>query len=476
MPNLQEAAPQARFVWSFDWSDVPKADRYQFAITNRLNSRHSRMDGIVETSQFDYVQRRPVRTHESDEWNYVVRARVDGAWTVWSEPRRFEVATTSIESEDLVQLINFREADEPTPVEMPRQVESLSRLELTPPKNYAGFTAFAFSPDGQRVAGGIGTFAGGGNLLLWDANTGELLHNLPTFDKPQPAEQPADEDAQDRRRAQIQWLKFSQDGTRLAVVSNDYGLVKIWNVSEQKVVQSIELGGGLHSHNGLFPRVDFSADGKTLAALIQDVIPIGSGEVKRGGRLVIYDVETGEERWSEENSGLDCLAILSDDTSLVCVSKEISNVRLTKEDRPSWNWINPLLTIRDLGDGTIKNQIDRVRVVPTSLWAIPGRSAVAAFKNDGMAIIEIPSGEESSVLKWNKDLWANNNVRFSQDGKRMARSWNDYVEILNLETGEVEKTVLAEFPHGIFNAGFSAKLDRIVCSSSGPVILSLSDR
>ena len=126
-------------------------------------------------------------------------------------------------------------------------------VELEKTANYGGFNSFAFSPDGQTVAGGTGIATitigaakskHGGEVVLWDAKAGKLLK---TFGKH--AENP-------------DWVAFDESGALLASASPANGMVKLWDVKSGAALRTIDVGGKIaDGNNGLDDRVDMTADG-----------------------------------------------------------------------------------------------------------------------------------------------------------------------------------------------------------------------
>ena len=198
--------------------------------------------------------------------------------------------------------------------------------------------ALAFLPDGERVVtGGIP----GDTIRIWDAERGELMEELPSGH--QSAIESLDVSADGRLLAtgsrdrtvtirnpdgnaevrivpwegEIHVLRFSPDGSYLAVTSDDDAL-RLWSPD------MVERPEPLPGHRGLVWGVDFHPDGHTVASGASDgevrLWDVKSGAVTRvlrghqttvhgvafspgGGRLVsgssdgtarVWDVETGK--------------------------------------------------------------------------------------------------------------------------------------------------------------------------------------
>jgi WD40 repeat protein/DNA-binding SARP family transcriptional activator len=126
----------------------------------------------------------------------------------------------------------------------------------------------AFSPDGTRIAAGMGfTDAGlSGQVLVWEAPTGRLISTLGSS-------KPNDDHA-------FVDLAFSPDGRLLAAANFD-GTARVWDLASGKQRLTLPIGG-------LVVAVAFSPDGRLLATAGSD------------GTVRVWDVSTGEETQSFE--------------------------------------------------------------------------------------------------------------------------------------------------------------------------------
>ncbi len=129
--------------------------------------------------------------------------------------------------------------------------------------------SIAFSPDGKLFAAGThgagGELPEPGELRVWNANSGKLLHVWKIKETVQAGEE----------HYAANGIAFSPDSRELAVAYSD-GTVRIWDVAKGNV--RIELKG----HSAGVRRVAFSPDGRQLA----------SGGLDRTVRL--WNTATGE--------------------------------------------------------------------------------------------------------------------------------------------------------------------------------------
>ena len=99
--------------------------------------------------------------------------------------------------------------------------DELPRIDLEKPRNHGGFFSFALAPGGKVAAGGTGVTtirsegearSGGGEVVLWDTASGELLKTLGSHDHTPT------------------WLAWTPDGNRVVSLSRNDLEVRVWAV------------------------------------------------------------------------------------------------------------------------------------------------------------------------------------------------------------------------------------------------------
>jgi WD40 repeat protein/tRNA A-37 threonylcarbamoyl transferase component Bud32 len=141
------------------------------------------------------------------------------------------------------------------------------QIDWSKPNDF--FWALAFSPDGKWLATGSGFHPRGqppkreGEIEIWDAATGCLLHSWQAHESP------------------VHAVVFGCEGPQLASASHD-GSVKVWDAPSGKLLASFR------EPDRLYTGVAFSPDVRKLAASAWDgsltVWDVGSGKTLFGGQ------------------------------------------------------------------------------------------------------------------------------------------------------------------------------------------------
>ncbi|TMF46637.1 MAG: XRE family transcriptional regulator, partial [Chloroflexi bacterium] len=116
----------------------------------------------------------------------------------------------------------------------------------------------AWSPDGTRLASGGGG-RGSGELFVWCARSGELLHTLSELSEI------------------VYALAWSSTGTMLVSGGSD-GMLCWWDIERGRCVQT------RHAHQGTVQSLKMSPDGRSLASCGDDGA-ISIWELESGGHL-----------------------------------------------------------------------------------------------------------------------------------------------------------------------------------------------
>lgn len=301
-----------------------------------------------------------------------------------------------------------------------------------------------FSPDGKTL---IST-GFDGKLRWWDVASGRLLREVQGARKSTP------------------FLVRSPDGSRLASASYD-GFVTVWDTRAGKTRLDLEIGSDWDG----CPTVAFSPDGKRLAA--------GGGD-----RMIhVWDAATGRElrRLGRHHGCIWGLSFAADGKSLISGGRD-GTVRL-------WN----LATGRELVP--VPGGQNRVHVLALSpngktlaaggdgpfiqLWNLTGapkartlhehrrRLAFLAFSPDGKVLTVVgrnaPYQRDHTVWRWDVATGARQNefettsypVALSADGRRLAASSAENLELVDTATGKKERAYpcaeLGRFLEGVFS-------------------------
>lgn len=210
----------------------------------------------------------------------------------------------------------------------------------------------AFSADGKRLitGGSSGPPAGAGLLLVWDALTGEKLHQFEGHSRP------------------VKCLALALDNKTLASGSFG-GTIRLWDGDTGREVRNLKVAG----ERTVVMSLAWSPDGKTIA----------SGDSR--GMVRLWEVATGKERClpNKHQGPVNSLAF-SRDGRLLATGCEDSTALIWAVDRLAEGGTAPTteLTDADLGFLWAELSDDDARTAFRAVWrlAVVPRQALSMFE------------------------------------------------------------------------------------------------
>jgi WD40 repeat protein len=290
-------------------------------------------------------------------------------------------------------------------------------------------TEVVFSPNERILAAGQSD----GVITLWDTSTGTLQTTLQ-----------ADE-------LEVVSLAFSPDGNLLASFSSDDSGDKqsltLWEVNSGQRRQTIQIPFG-----GIYERIVFSPDGKTLAGLncCSYQKNTSTGEVSIQSGILFWDTATGEQIAQIPNEDLNTsfsnIAFHTDGRTLVSYD--------TKHNLIHWD-LSTLKPIRRLGT--------------------PAEPFIMTFSPDGNALAYTSRTEKGRIVVLDTDdtntlhsfVVANytGGLTFSSDGRLLASSGNPGVIVWDLDPSASFSQILHGHTDEVKSLSFS--LDGSQLASGG---------
>ncbi|MHC4168032.1 MAG: SUMF1/EgtB/PvdO family nonheme iron enzyme [Planctomycetota bacterium] len=341
-----------------------------------------------------------------------------------------------------------------------------TKTRLEKPKSCSTGDRFAFSPDGKTVARGSAVRASFGSKLqegcdvtVWNARSAKLIKSLGRHDH------------------FVSWVAFSQDGRTLVSASRDDGTIKVWQMPDGRLRHTLKIDAAAPATNWRWPELALSGDGRTLVTISARVISVaGGGRMTTSGELIVWDLDSGQKRWSKADSNVYTAALTADGRGMVSVLREITDLR---SDGPNGVQYRPKYALQswNVETGDALESVDLANVgTPDAVVLLDGDKTMALFTSRGLSLRDRLTGDVKHEIKWHKDRSFGRSF-LSADGKTVGRSGFGWLELVDIATGQSRGLLTTESPKRYMY--FSADLKRAAdpydrgASGTGPVILDL---
>ena len=252
----------------------------------------------------------------------------------------------------------------------------------------SSWVQLAFAPDGRTLA------SAGGEVILWDTETGQLKRTL--------------------LQSGATCVAFSPDGTLVATGGWD-DAVKLFDPETGDLTRSLTGGAGTYS----VVSVVFSPDGNTVASA--------------DGTVRLWNAHTGELKRSIVGGDVIAMAFSPDSNLIAIAPNPSTGLRLM--DACAGGWLNDL-------EGAQRCSMDDG---PVFSWLDGGRLAVQALVTNWGVREIIVWDVETRKMKRTVSFSGGNAKAFSPDGKVLA-SWDDWsgaVALWDSASGRQLATLLA---------------------------------
>ncbi|MGD8238960.1 MAG: hypothetical protein PVH68_10440 [Armatimonadota bacterium] len=323
------------------------------------------------------------------------------------------------------------------------------------PTQHGGPRAFAFSTDGEKVAAATGVVtvtdaAGkrsiGGQVLVWDARTGELKAAL----------------ADDRTAAT--WVSFARNGTVIASVGGEGPVLNLWDVQTGTLTRSASLGGEtVSSGRTALGRLHLSPDAALLVSLAR------RPSDRFWSAVVAWDTHSGEEAWSVQRPEVNDVALSPD-------GEAVAWGLVAPSDEPASDEQLARIEVLDAQTGKVERQLTLPGCRVVRLAFLQLGEALANVGRDTVTVWDMQTGEISRQATCEDGRIGFGGFAFSPDGQTLAKANTSYVTMVDLGTGSTKAELTVESDDDEwFDYVFSPDLTRLACKRKHePVIVDLS--